>query len=246
MEPSAHRVEGAAPFVATDDAEAIDAFGFRENFRADWARAWSIPGSIQPLRETAMVLPSELRPMHGTMRYHVRVELFGRSSEIRPEARYTSLGADKLPSDDGRFATVTVVESGVLSTVSSVFGLTQLEGGSEVVDGIALPEWVRRRLGFSRAAALKVTLADAGLDWGDLEWRPVDLAEPNPSQPFAAGALVRAGDRLVYLYRDRGAQGLDYEDLCLDFEDGARILPLSDVFTGSGLVELAPLTRQEH
>ena len=48
--------------------------------------------------------------------------------------------------------------------------------------------------------------------------------------------------RVVWLLDDRGvADRLDREDLCLDFERGARVRSLRDVFTGDGLVERARL-----
>ena len=234
-------VEGSAPAVMAEEGATLEPFSFRENFRANWARTWSIPGTVQPLRETAMVIAPERRPDHGTMRYYVRIELFGGESDITPKARFESLRAESLPEAAADFATVTLYDPAALRIPSSVFGTTQFEG-VEAIAGRDLVSWVEQRLGFSRAAVLKASLRAAGRDWESLEWSEIDLAESSTGGAFEAGALLRSGDRLVYLYRDLGAPGIDYEDLCLDFEESARILSLADVFAGSGLVELATLT----
>ena len=63
-----------------------------------------------------------------------------------------------------------------------------------------------------------------------------------PDDGVARGDLIRAGGRVVVLYEDRGTPGrLDRGDLCFDFEQGAEVLPLSEVFVGEGLLELARL-----
>ncbi len=77
-----------------------------------------------------------------------------------------------------------------------------------------------------------------------LDWRWTDLAGGTSWGPeLAAGDLLRVGERIVVMYQDGGAAGaLDYEDLCFDFVDGARIRPLGEVFSGEGeSVELANL-----
>ena len=79
-----------------------------------------------------------------------------------------------------------------------------------------------------------------GMAWEDLSWGSVDLEGSSPWHH--AGEPLRAGERLVWLLEDRGRKGvLDRGDLCLDFQRGARVLTLQEVFTGSGLVERASL-----
>ena len=53
---------------------------------------------------------------------------------------------------------------------------------------------------------------------------------------------MQVGARWVVLYRDAGRVGvLDPEDLCLDFDQGASIRRLSDVFSGEGEVDWVSL-----
>ncbi len=52
------------------------------------------------------------------------------------------------------------------------------------------------------------------------------------------------GDRLVVLIKDLGTPSeLDYQDLCFDYDKGAKVQPLREVFAGEGLVEWAALPR---
>jgi len=234
-------VEGSAPAVMAEEGSEVEPFSFRENFRANWPRNWSIPGTVQPLRETAMVISPEKRPAFGTMRYYVRIELFSGESDITPKHRFASVSAETLTETASDFPTVTLYEPGSLRVPSAVFGTTQFEGPPEVIGERDLVSWVDQGLGFSRTAVLKQALSATGREWESLEWVEIDLAEGADSGSFERGALLRTGDRLVYLYRDLGTPGIDYDDLCLDFEDSARILSLADVFAGSGLVELATL-----
>ena len=60
----------------------------------------------------------------------------------------------------------------------------------------------------------------------------------------APGDLVQSGERTVVLARDAGLPGrLDPADLALDFARGAKLLPLTAIFTGDGglRLEWAPL-----
>ena len=51
---------------------------------------------------------------------------------------------------------------------------------------------------------------------------------------------MRAGSKVAFTYQDRGVIGrLDESVLCLDFDKGATVRTLGEVFIGEGLVELA-------
>jgi hypothetical protein len=107
-----------------------------------------------------------------------------------------------------------------------------------------LADLTRRRILFSRAPLLSQVMAAAGATADGLSWRTVDLtAGPAWGEGgVGSGDLLRAGARVVILFRDRGAPGvLDRDDLCFDYEQGAAVRPLSEVFAGGGLVELARL-----
>ena len=65
---------------------------------------------------------------------------------------------------------------------------------------------------------------------------------PWGAEGAVGGDLLRVGNRWVVLLQDRGLEGfLDRDDLCLDFDRGARMRLVGEVFTGDGLVEWAGL-----
>ena len=178
----------------------------------------------------------------GTRRFHVRIEIFGPESEIRPRQRIESWNGAQLAADPEHFPTVLSRLEGSLGPPSAAFGLPQLEpaadAGAEARQAIA--EWRGRRLGFSRLPLIKAAIEAADVDPEELDWRAVELTgEVGFESP---GDLVRVGERWVLTYEDRGVEGrLDYEDLCFDFDRGAAVRRLGDIFVGEGLVERARL-----
>lgn len=238
-------VEGLSPFVAVDEAEALEEFHFREVFRSDWPRAWSVPGSLQPSAER-----QEVREMvtglqrFGTQRFHVRIEMFGPQSSITPEVRLRSPQATDLPENVEEFPTAIASLPAGLEVPSQVFGLSQLEVAPQVLGAVAdrLAEWTRHRLAFSRLTVIREMLDYAGLSYEDLVWIDVDLETgpawgPNAVEP---GDFLRVGERIAIVVADRGEPGvLDRPDLCFDFIKGARVRPLDEIFVGEGLVEWA-------
>jgi hypothetical protein len=240
-------VEGFSPFVAIEEANDLEEFHFREFFRSDWARAWSIPGDLQPSAERQEVrdLVTGL-PRFGTQRFHVRIEMFGPKSSITPEVRLRSPEATDLPEEVAGFPTAIASLPGGLEVPSQVFGLSQIEVAPLARGGAAdlLADWTRNRLAFSRLTVVKEMLDRAGLSYEDLEWTEVDLEEGPAWSPEAAGPgdFLRVGERIAILVADRGKPGaLDRSDLCFDFIKGARVRPLSEIFVGEGLVQWAPL-----
>lgn len=235
-------VEGAKPFVEVASLEELEAFEFREYFRADWPRSWSVPGSWGAT-SAGVRLPDGVTDLpFGTRRFQVRIELFGPESQIRPRERFASPGAARLVTDLEGPPTVVSTLGGPLAAPSRVFGLPQIEptadSGAELRR--RLVDWTRRGLAFSRLAVIRAALDDAGVEPEDLAWEPTEL---NGSTPWGdPGDLLRAGQRWVFTYEDRGERGaLDYDDLCVDFDKGAAIRRLGDIFTGEGLVERARL-----
>ncbi len=232
-------VEGSRPFLEVDDAADLSEFRFQEVLRPDWPRLWSIPGSVEPSYAASEVFRSgEQRADFGSQRYQVRFEVFGPESDITPRLRIKSPGADELPARSSEFPTAAVRLPAPLDLPSRMFGLSQIEPGSGAPPEVraTLADWTARGLAFHRLGVVKLLLDRAGVGLGDLDWRRVPL--DGTTAWGAPGDLLRAGERLVYLFRDSGTRGrLDLDDLCLDFEKGARIQVLGRIFTGEGLVE---------
>lgn len=239
-------VEGETPYVEASDAAELADFGFREVLRPDWPHTWSVPGMLDP----SWLTQDQKRRRRGgsefgSQSFHVRIELFGRESGIRPRARFGSPGAASLPDGAADVATVVARLPGALAAASAPFGLTQIEVGPDPEPALkaAWRRWIDADLAFSRGLAIRRHLESLGLAWDRLSWQDVDLSGGTPWG--GPGDVIRAGARVVVAYRDLGVPGqLDYEDEVLDFDHGAAILELREVFTGEGLVERAEVPRQ--
>lgn len=243
-------VEGSPPFLEVASAEELDRLQFREILRAEWPLAWSVPGSVLPSRRRQEAGGGEpLMEPFGTQRYHVRIELFGPQNTVVPARRFKSAGSAQLAGEVERFPTVTARLPAPLDGPSSVFGLPQVEPVAGLSPALAgeLAELTRKRLAFSRAALLAELLAAAGRDWEAVEWRAVDL-DAGPvwgGGGVAAGDLLRVGGRVVLLAEDQGVPGLlDDGDVAFDFDKGATVRRLADIFTGEGLVEWGALAER--
>ena len=242
-------VEGYTPFLEVESTDKLQGLHIINNFRADWPRSWSIPGDLKPRAERALKTgPIDGIARFGIQRFHVRVELFGPKSQIAPRLRLQSLSAADLPQQVDEIATVVSSISGPLSGPSSVYGLTQIEplevSPPEVLQELA--GWYERDLTFTRLAVLREHLDRMGVEFRDLEWISVELGVDQPwgAEGAVEGDLLRVGNRWVVLLQDRGTPNLlDRDDLCLDFDKGARIRLVGEVFTGDGLVEWAGLVR---
>ncbi len=238
-------VEGLSPFLTVEEVEGLEEFRFREVFRSDWARAWSIPGDLQPSAERQEVRDMVTGlPRFGTQRFHVRIEMYGPKSSITPEVRLRSPQATELPDRVKDFPTAIASLPGGLEVPSQVFGLSQIEVAPEALGAAAevLAEWMRNRVAFSRLTVFREMLDRSGLTYEDLEWTDVDLEEGPAWSPTAVepGDFLRVGERIAILVADRGEAGiLDRSDLCFDFIKGARVRPLNEIFVGEGLVEWA-------
>lgn len=240
-------IEGNPPYVELASQADLERFRFVELYRPDWPLAWSVPGRIEPAGDDRVDAGSALpRRRFGTQRYHVSVEFFDPVNASRPKKRVASWGGGDVERQAERFPTVYSALPGRLATASRVFGLTQLELATGAAADLLqrVDELARRHLAFSRATVLRDQLEAAGRSFEELSWLEVDLAagEGRWGSPAAPGDLLRAGDRLVVLYEDRGEGGvLDHDDLCFDFARGAAVRRLGDVFSGDGVLELASL-----
>ncbi|MGB6334342.1 MAG: hypothetical protein WBG96_01875 [Thermoanaerobaculia bacterium] len=242
-------VEGFSPYFEVSDASDLESFEFREFYRPEWPRTWSVPGELQPFAEKYdPQAPKAKLPGFGTQRYHLRLEFFEPASEITPRLRLQSPGAASLPDDDADLPTVVVSLADTLAAPSRVFGLTQIKILAPDLTSVAdwLTSWSARQLAFSRLTVIKEMLSAAGITYEALDWQEVDL-ESGPGwggEGVAAGDFLRVGDRLVVLAKDLGTPSvLDYQDLCFDYLKGAKVQLLREVFAGEGLVEWAALPR---
>jgi hypothetical protein len=237
-------VEAAKPFAEIAEPAELESFEFKEFFLAGWPRTWTVSGKWSAT-SAGVRLPRGITDLpFGTRRFHVRIEIFGPDSEIRPLQRLGSLEGSDLRSHFETFPTVHSALVGVLGPPSTAFGLPQLELAPEAAEGTAqaLASWRKERLAFSRLAVIRSALDAGGADPEKLEWSAVELTGSVPW--LASGDLLRVGDRWVLTYRDLGKEGwLDYEDLCFDFDRGAAVRRLGDIFIGDGLVERASLER---
>jgi hypothetical protein len=268
-------VEGPAPFLELGSAGGVERFRFAEFLRSDWPFAWAVPGRLasgNEERQAAAGGPAELP--FGTQRFQVRIELYGRESTVMPQQRFISWGAAMLPDRVAGFPTVHAALSGPPRAASEVFGLTQIEiaddaGSFSSPAGrdlrATLVELTRDRLAFSRLPLLAEILAAADVAADQLPWQPVTLGGTLAwGGDVSAGDLLRAGGRVVVLYRDAApAEGvgdtagaavptiesgsgdglLDGDDLCLDYVRGASVRRLSEVFdlTAGGTLAWVPL-----
>ncbi len=235
-------VEAAKPFLEVPDLATLEALEYKDFFLADWPRTWSVSGKWTG-PSAGVTLPRDLEYLpFGTRRFNVRIELFGPESEIRPRESFTSWTGAELIAEVEHFPTVVSRLGGTLGPPSYAFGLPQLEKikGAGVDVKEALAERRKRKLAFSRLGVIKGALDAAGMDPENLDWHSIELT--GDTEWGAPGALLRVGDRWVLTYLDRGLEGrLDYEDLCFDFDKGAAVRRLGDIFVGDGLVDRARL-----
>jgi hypothetical protein len=244
-------VEGISPYLELQALEGPESLRFQENFRSNWPMSWSIPGDLEPSAER-LKPAAERSPASGfgTQRFHLRIEILGPESLIVPRDRFRTPGADDVWAEMEDFPKVTATLPGRLAAPSQLFGLTQIAVPDESEGATAdlLRDWSRRRLAFSRATVMRGLMLGAGTSYADLGWTEVELTGTVAwgDEGGLPGDLIRVGERLVVLFEDRGTPGvLDYGDLCFDYDRGAHVRTLGDVFIGEGVVELGRLPREE-
>lgn len=212
-------VEGPSPYVKLEGGS-LERFRLTEHLRSDWPFAWSVRGRLEPANDDVLATAeADAEYPFGTLRFQVRIELFGREVTVLPEARFASWGKEELPERLDEFPTVTAHLPGAARPASEVFGLTQLESPEEEVrtgtladlDELrdagslrqALVELTRQRLAFSRLPLLAEVLAAAGVDADAVPWQPIELTGAlGWGEEVHPGDLLSAGGRVVVLYRD--------------------------------------------
>lgn len=242
-------VEGAPTYLEVAGEKDLAKFHFEENYRADWARAWTIPGSLEPSFHAG--LPQESAgPIltFGTQRFAVRIELYSNPDSIAPQRRVSSPGATAMLRDEKDVATVVATLPQPLAPISRVFGLTELAITASTPEP-ALAR-IRNLQKDDQAFSPRLLLRDyARSKEGDLDhlaWRDVDLRSGPKwgADGVQPGDLIRVGSRVVVLDSDKGVSGrLDPQDLCFDFYRRPVILPLSQVFASGGEVQWAKVRK---
>lgn len=233
-------VEGTPPFLEVGSSADFEMLRFHENFRADFAQSWTVTGDIRPSLENFVPGNESIYPdeRFGVQRFRIRMEFFGPSNRLVPKLRLESWGASELLEHASDFSSLLLTLPGSLRIPSTAFGLNQVEWAETPDEELVaeLKAWKDRGVVFSKIQVLADWLEEQGTTWDKLVWTGVELAATDTRG--VPGDLLRVGDRVVWLYQDRGVIGrLDYQDLCLDFEQGARVLELGNVFAGDGLVE---------
>lgn len=237
-----YSVEGRWPFLPVDAESGIQAFEMQEFLRSDWPLNWSVRGEIDAVNDDHLGTGRGGRQMFGTQRFQVRFQVYDRPDDLVPSLNLKSWGPSELKEHVAEFPTVTAYLPGRLKPASKVFGLTQLDPVAELSSERMremqeqIDELAAHQVAFSRLTVLRDHVRDAGLRFEQLEWSLLELNGSVPwsdtgEQPVTPGDLLRVGDRIVVLYEDRGEPGLvDYDDLCLDFVQGAEVRSLGDVF----------------
>lgn len=252
-------IEGAPPYSDWQERGRLPRY--QPVFRPEWGAGWTVSGDVRPRNGYLAFGLERLGPTaFGTARYHVRVEVYASGSNLTPLGRYSSPSLlDDEASVDPAAPSVTLTLPGALAAASRVFGLPQVEG---VADD-RRPEFesmAEAGLLFSRARVLHGVMTEAGREWEDLDWTPIDLAAPEGGasrwgDDVRTGDILRAGPRVVFAFRDATEIDavdashaedepielepgvVDYSDWCLDYSRGAAVRRLGDVFAGGGEVD---------
>lgn len=234
-------VEAPKPYLEVSSPADLEQLEFRDFFLADWPRTWSVSGKWGG-PSAGVTLPPDLDYVpFGTRRFRARIEIYGPESRIHARERVSSWKGEDLLARLEHFPTVLSLLPGTLASPSRAFGLPQLELAEGAAPGTAeaIADWRSRKIGFSRLGVIKGALDAAGVDPDELDWQAVELVG---EADWEAGDLLRVGERWVLTYEDRGIEGrLDEDDFCFDFDKGAAVRRLGDIFVGDGLVERARL-----
>ncbi|MEM6702166.1 MAG: hypothetical protein AAF690_05645 [Acidobacteriota bacterium] len=239
-------VEGNVPYLPLAGDAKLERFGLQEFSRPEWGRAWAVAGSLET-HGADQIEGFDAQRQFGTQRYQVWIEISKERGAIVPDQRLKSSGPEEVLAKGSDFPAVVATLPAPAALPSSVFGLTQIEPPEQPDAELTarITELWEADIAFSRLALLRDTLAGRGLSYEALEWRLVDLSAGLAFEDFQAGDLLRVGSRWVFLHADEGTPGvLDSQDLCLDFDAGAVVRPLAEVFQaaeGGGDIEWARL-----
>lgn len=244
-------VEAGVPFRELEHGADLEKFSYEQIFRPEWGSTWSIDGTLDAYFDTWLERDGpDIERDFGTLRYQVWVEGSTDEDALVPDQRVKSAALPGATRIVARLASA-------LEHPSALFGLPQLERGDGEWNAASLEklqQLYEDGLAFSRLGVLRGLLDAGGTRWEDLRW---ELAALDGSVPWhaqgdgspAPGDLVSVADRWVVLLEDRvgdGEQGmLDGADLCLDFDAGAVVRRLDQIFVlggeGEGDVMVAAL-----
>jgi hypothetical protein len=240
-------IEARSPYRSIESSADLEALAFEEFFHPEWSTLWQIEGSLSS-RLAEQLASGELHHREfGTQRFQAWIELIDPDMPLVPTARFRSLGAADLPARVGEIAGVSATLEGPIGPASAVFGLVGLgllpDADPEILRRVA--RLSEQRLAFTPLTVLREMLREAGVAMGELEWSLVELNGAKAwHQEAHPGDLVRVGSRFVVLLRDGNGDGrLDGMDLCLDFDEGAAVRRLGEVFPGEGEIEWTTLIR---
>ncbi len=229
-------VEHGVPFREMENGVDLDTFRYEQFFRPEWGSAWSIDGTLDAYFDGWLEEEGpDIERDFGTLRYQVWVEASADEEALVPDHRVKSAA---LP---GATRVVSRLPA-ALGPASAVFGLPEIERGDGDWDQAALTrvhQLYGDGLAFSQLTVLRDLLDAGGARWEDLNWQlaPLDGSlswrDPDAGSP-APGDLVRVADRWVVLLGDETGEGevgmLDGADLCLDFDAGAAVRRLDQIF----------------
>lgn len=233
-------VEGIAPYVTLSSGQTLVDLRFQEFFHPEWSTLWTADGVLAPRFDDQIGEEKADQLSFGTQHYQAWIEIFDRDNSLFPALRFKSLGPTDMISRAAEFPAVRAVLPAARAA-SAVFGLSQIElpedAPADLVEDVV--RLTKQGVLFSRLALLRNVLAGGRGTIDEVEWRRVDLQSGLAwSSEVAQGDLMQVGARWVVLYRDAGRVGvLDSEDLCLDFDQGASIRRLNEIFSGEGEVD---------
>lgn len=230
-------IENGVPVREFEDGAELERFRYEPFFRPEWGSSWSLDGTLEAYFDSWLEDDDspDVERNFGTLRYQVWVETSLDEDALVPDQRVKSAALPEATRVEARLP-------GALASPSAVFGLPGIVRGAGEWDTAALGRLQQLhddRLAFSRVTLLRELLDAGGVGWESLNWVLLALDgsagwhAPGEGAP-APGDLVRVADRWVVLLRDQVGQGepgmLDGADLCMDFDSGAAVRRLDQVF----------------
>jgi len=244
-------VEGFAPFVEAASAADLGRFAYLETFHPEWGSGWTVEGVVDP-RLALADSDLALRPLgFGVQRWTVRIERYEAAAALTPSERTVAPGAARLLTSPALVTSAVATLPAPLATVSAAFGrpLVAPAAGLDASGIERIEGWVAAGLAVRGDRLLAAHLVAAGRRVEDLTFEVVELGAEGPrwGDEAAPGDLLRAGGRIVILFRDAGEPGrLDPADLAFDLGRGLRVQRLDRLFLAEGgrlrldLARLAP------
>jgi hypothetical protein len=238
-------LEAQRRYAEITSARQLEGFRFDGFARPEWGRGWIAEARMGLRSEELLDVHAGSDVMFGTRFLQAWVELSDQRDAILPQERFKSPGPEVLLTDPERVTTLVIRSPGALGSAERVFGLSQLEPAPELDESTreAIRSLHDRGLAFNRIELLRDLTNDSGQPFSELDWSLVELGQGvRWGQDIFPGDLLRAGDRWIVVFDDTQGDGLlDASDRCLDFDRGAGVENISEVFVGEGELQLARL-----